>query len=190
MIASSSTRNPNNAPTDTLNDAPNGVPDGHSFGRVPSNLTDDYHPLHTGTYHLDEYSNYSDDTLDQETLDMAALNRNIIGDEEIDSIGLCYFFKSNTLKLRKEPQQISDLRLLALHDIYLFDIKKQSSSVGKGWTAGLYKRVIEYALAEELFMPSKSIQWYLEFSLVIGEIKSKRYMSLCLQLLVVDFLSN
>jgi hypothetical protein len=101
MIASSSAY----TPTDTRNDSPNGVSDGHSFGRVPSDLTDDYHPLRTSTYHLDEYSNYSDDTLDPESLDMAALSKNIIGDEEIDSIRLCYLFKSNTLKLRKEPQK-------------------------------------------------------------------------------------
>ncbi|KAL1930818.1 hypothetical protein VTP01DRAFT_10980, partial [Rhizomucor pusillus] len=55
---------------------------------------------------------------------------------------LCYRFKVNTLKLRNPVEQLSDLRHLALHDIYLFDTIKQASSVSKDWDIDVHRQAM------------------------------------------------
>lgn len=44
---------------------------------------------------------------------------------------ICYRFKINTLNISNPAQQQSDLRIVARHDIYMFDTTKQTSSVSK-----------------------------------------------------------
>lgn len=77
---------------------------------------------------------------------------------------LCYQLKTNTLKLRNPVEQLSDLRRLALYDIYLFD-KTQATSVTKDWTIDTHRQAMATISTFDPEKPLNSTRWCVDFSL-------------------------
>ncbi|KAI8334696.1 hypothetical protein BC941DRAFT_431936 [Chlamydoabsidia padenii] len=80
---------------------------------------------------------------------------------------MCYLLKNNTSNLGKSVEQLSDLQLLALHDIYFFNTLEQPSSTSKDWPIDLHRQAMA-SLSTTYGEPSKALnsaQWCMDLSL-------------------------
>lgn len=79
------------------------------------------------------------------------LNDNCISD-------LCFNLKSTTIQMINtvNPAQLSDIRLLVLNDIYLFD-KNYASSISKYFTLAVHN-ALRPSLLFETYYPERGIQ--------------------------------
>lgn len=140
--------------------------------QIPSDLTDDdYHSRRKESYFFhttEEEQDQNNEELPHSIHDNYAWN--IIDESSIDVTQLCYQFKENTLKLSNRPEQLSDTRLLALHDVYLSGLSDQSKPVGKYWFPSTYYSNIHDIAFIVPRQAEKSAGWCTDMSL-------KRYRS-------------
>ncbi|KAG2210874.1 hypothetical protein INT47_000028 [Mucor saturninus] len=99
--------------------------------KFPSDLSIDHHPRRTSDYSLliEGSSSQSEGSADNFRW---MLDNTCISD-------LCFSVKSTTLQMVNNinPAQLSDIRLLAVNDIYLFD-KNHASSISKYFSLGVH----------------------------------------------------
>ncbi|OAD04261.1 hypothetical protein MUCCIDRAFT_183364 [Mucor lusitanicus CBS 277.49] len=120
--------------------------------QFPSDLTLDHHPQRTADYfliHDDSSENMFEQNYDDDW---------IIGEDNIS--GRCRSVKETTLALISNPAKLSDIRLLALNDIYLFD-EKLHESVSKYFGTEVHRQVIADIdrSAHRPLPPLKSYTW-------------------------------
>ncbi|KAG1391981.1 hypothetical protein G6F60_012285 [Rhizopus arrhizus] len=150
------------------------------LNRIPSDLTDDYHPRRKETYFF--YTTEEQDINYDESLHDMHDNYIWSIEPSINITQLCYQFKGNTLKLSNRPEQLSDIRLLALHDIYLFNLSDQSKSVGKYWCPTTYKSAVDDIPYPDPPQGQKSATWCTSISLkrhrnwIVGLTDSAKYL--------------
>ncbi|KAG2237224.1 hypothetical protein INT48_006628 [Thamnidium elegans] len=123
----------------------------------PSDLTIDHHPQRNADYSLlhDDFSV----EVDKQGNDSDW----IIGNFNISDN--CKSVKGNTLGLKKNPASLSDIRLLSLNDIYIFD-ENIDGSVTKYFGAELHK-VVMSDISFNCYRPHKPNQshaWCLEIA--------------------------
>lgn len=120
--------------------------------RFPSDLSLDHHPRRTSDYSLSFQGN-STQSEDSANDIKWVLNDNCISD-------LCFNLKSTTIQMIKtvNPAQLSDIRLLVLNDIYLFD-KNYASSISKYFTLAVHN-ALRSSLLFETYYPERGIQCY------------------------------
>ncbi|KAI8057547.1 uncharacterized protein B0P05DRAFT_498570 [Gilbertella persicaria] len=101
----------------------------------PSDLTLNHHLQRKAGYFLyhDDFSEETDKQDDDDDDDWIVENFNV-SDK-------CKSMKENTLGLKKNPSSLSDIRLLALNDIYIFD-EKIDKSVTKYFGVDLHKLIM------------------------------------------------
>ncbi|KAG2195880.1 hypothetical protein INT47_002923 [Mucor saturninus] len=83
---------------------------------IPSDLTIDHHPGRECQYIFD-HERVSEEASDHE--EIAEEDEWVVGDLCVSE--KCRLLKDNTLKLKKYPGSLSDIRLLAISDIFIFD---------------------------------------------------------------------
>ncbi|KAG2206490.1 hypothetical protein INT47_008507 [Mucor saturninus] len=137
--------------------------------RTPSDLSIDHHPYRTCDYTLD----FGEEGLSQEP----SSNKHSWMVRDISISELCLNFKDVCLKVSGttspitpiyssgtlNPARLSDIRLLALNDIYKFD-KNFSSSVSKYFSAKVHQSLKSIANLNDYLPPPglKSYDWCLE----------------------------
>lgn len=126
--------------------------------KIPSDLSIDHHPYRTCDYSLTPVH------VDEEGVNTNELN-NISNDskwilENVCISDLCFNVKNATMKLleRADPAQLSDIRLLALNDIYKLD-KNFASSVSKYFTTKIHTS-LKPALSFESYLPADGLGCY------------------------------
>ncbi|CAO3664867.1 unnamed protein product [Rhizopus stolonifer] len=120
----------------------------------PSDLTIDHHPQRTADYFLhDDSSEEIDKQIDDDNW--------IIGNFNVSD--KCKLVKGNTLGLKKNPASLSDIRLLTLNDIYIFD-EKIDESVTKYFGVDLHRLVMSDINFNSYrpHKPNKAHAWCLE----------------------------
>ncbi|KAI9471860.1 MAG: hypothetical protein EXX96DRAFT_622048 [Benjaminiella poitrasii] len=123
----------------------------------PSDLTFDHHPQRTADYFLLHDDSY-------EEIDKQSDDENwIIGNFNVSD--KCKSVKENTLGLKKNPASLSDIRLLSLNDIYIFD-ENIDGSITKYFGAELHKVVMSDISfnCHRPHKPNKSHVWCLEIA--------------------------
>ncbi|KAI7895630.1 uncharacterized protein EV154DRAFT_598927 [Mucor mucedo] len=110
--------------------------------KIPSDLSIHHHPYRTCEYTLtfnksDEDKEKEEEEEEEEEDDATELEDTLESESEwmlgnVSISNLCLDFKKANLKLatRTDPAQLSDIRLLALNDIYIFD-RNSTLSVSK-----------------------------------------------------------
>lgn len=68
------------------------------------------------------------------------------------------------LRLHNLAEQLSDLRYLALRDVFLFD-QTQSSSISKDWSVDLHRQAMSTFTINEPPKPMDSTGWCMDFGL-------------------------
>ncbi|KAI8875860.1 hypothetical protein K501DRAFT_201728 [Backusella circina FSU 941] len=123
--------------------------------KIPSDLTIDYHPYRTCQYSL-TYAEAEEISKSIETDN--ANSRWVINNICISD--LCYNLKDTTLQLVKHinPAQISDIRILVLNDIYVFD-KNSVFSVSKYFPDNVHN-AIKPTLFFGTYTPTKDLDCY------------------------------
>lgn len=120
--------------------------------RFPSDLSIDHHPGRTNDYSISFQGNsaQSEDIVSDIKW---KLNDHCISD-------LCLNVKSKTIEMINmvNPAQLSDVRLLALNDIYLFD-KNQASSISKYFTLAVHN-ALKLSLLFETYYPERGVRCY------------------------------
>ncbi|ORX55764.1 hypothetical protein DM01DRAFT_1335152 [Hesseltinella vesiculosa] len=129
--------------------------------RIPSDLTNDYHPGRG-----DDYCLYQEDegTADQHQTSSDGAGLWVAADGT-DLASHCQVFKINTAQLRNPVEQLSDLRHLALHDIYYFDPSDQNVSTSKDWPTDLHDQAVATFKISPPPKAAGSPAWCLEISL-------------------------
>ncbi|KAI9302392.1 hypothetical protein BJ944DRAFT_257157 [Cunninghamella echinulata] len=102
------------------------VPSDDTIQEFPSEDTIDHHPQRASDYRLQHYKIHLSHKIQASSFQPIRDNEWVINDSFCIS-DACYQFRNNTAKLLDNPGSFSDLRLLAINHIYLFDkIKDQS----------------------------------------------------------------
>lgn len=129
--------------------------------KIPSDLSIDHHPYRTCEYNL-KIIDSDDDEEEEDDLTRSANTSNeskwMLNDICISD--LCLDFKEASLKLAKntDPSQLSDMRLLALNDIYKFD-RNFSSSISKYFSTQVHT-MLKPTLFFDDYLPKKGLNCY------------------------------
>ncbi|CAO3703196.1 unnamed protein product [Rhizopus stolonifer] len=125
---------------------------------IPSDLSIDHHPRRTNDYTLsfqEGSTQLEEDPLEKDPTNDTKwmLNNHCISD-------LCFKVKNTTMQMinKINSAQLSDIRLLALNDIYLFD-KSLAFSVSKYFTIAVHN-TIRSSLTFEAYLPPRGIRCY------------------------------
>ncbi|KAI9007858.1 hypothetical protein CLU79DRAFT_777633 [Phycomyces nitens] len=121
--------------------------------RIPSDLSIDHHPRRTSDYAFSFWEN------------SVQLEDNIIDDAKwvVDNhciSDLCFQLKDTTVRMinQTNPAQLSDIRLLALNDVYLLD-RNIALSSSKYFTAAIHN-AIKASISFEAYLPIRGAQCY------------------------------
>ncbi|OAD01816.1 hypothetical protein MUCCIDRAFT_111155 [Mucor lusitanicus CBS 277.49] len=116
----------------------------------PSDITVDYHPLRTAEYH------FVDPNADDEEVDTDETDEWIVDDVNVSQ--KCRDIKANTVNLTNAPESLSDLRLLCLNDMYLFE-QELDRSISRYFGSSSHRRIITSIHYKQYSASSPSNAW-------------------------------
>ena len=129
--------------------------------KIPSDLSIHHHPYRTCEYTLA----FTDEEKEEEGEGDETDFENTSDESEwmLDGVSisdLCFDLKNTTLKLTKytDPAQLSDIRLLALNDIYIFD-RDSTSSVSKYFPTKVHT-MLKPTLSFDTYLPTRGLNCY------------------------------
>ncbi|CEG64292.1 hypothetical protein RMATCC62417_01290 [Rhizopus microsporus] len=129
--------------------------------RIPSDLSIDHHPHRTAEYFFinEEPMQQKQEQQQQEEVVHWLVNEGYNISEK------CYALKRNTQQMKRNPGSLSDLRLLALNDIFIFS-NALSSSVTKYFGTNIHQAIMSSLRFENYRpeTPNKALIWCQEIN--------------------------
>ncbi|KAI8641965.1 hypothetical protein BD408DRAFT_345156 [Parasitella parasitica] len=130
--------------------------------KFPSDLSMNHQPLRTNEHTL----SYNDEEAEEEEEDNEEGDNNDWIVDKIYNISKeCYAFKHNTLRSQANPSTLSDIKIMAMNDIYLFS-NEPNNSITKYFLHGMHKLIMAELKCNKNLpeMPDKASVWCTEIS--------------------------
>ncbi|KAL9541102.1 hypothetical protein MBANPS3_009311 [Mucor bainieri] len=108
--------------------------------KLPSDISINHHPHRTNDYVI-SYNNENEEEEQEEGQEEEQSSSNWVVDGIYDITKECYEFKSNTLRSQANPSTLSDIKILAMNDIYLFS-NERNNSITKYFLNDMHKSIM------------------------------------------------